>query len=59
MNKSEEKTKNKTKTSKRANPLAENLIPLWKWIKKHCYEIPVQILLWAKSKCFGVFGIQI
>lgn len=56
MTKFEEK---KPKTSNRANPLTENLIPPWRWIKKHCYEIPVQILLWAKSKYFGVFGIQI
>lgn len=56
MTKFEEKN---PKTSIRANPLTENLIPPWRWIKKHCYEIPVQILLWAKSKYFGVFGIQI
>lgn len=28
-------------------------------MKKHCYEIPAQILLWAKSNCFGVSAIQI
>lgn len=51
--------KKPTKTPNRANPLTETLIPPWRWIKKHCYEIPVQILLWTKSKCFGDFGIQI
>lgn len=59
MTKFKKNQTNNRKTSDRANPLTENLFPPPRWIKKHCYEIPVQILLWAKSKCFGVFGIQI
>lgn len=58
--------KNKTNKQKKAHQLLTEQTLLERifslppsWIKKHCYELPVQIWLWTKSKCFGVLGIQI